>query len=398
MSRLRFTKIAQPAAPGANMSELYIDQADLRLKQIDNSGVVTVLGAGFEKNILTNGGFEFCQRAAVALTNITSPSTTNRIYSADRWGFTVGNATTPQFQQVDTNAAYEAGITARYYGRYKQLTNAAKVALTQVVEGRGSAPLRGRIVRWQAKLKWSVGTNRDMRLGLIYNTTTVDAPTAAWMNAFNANGTDPTLGALLSYVTPATCEGTGATIVGNAVTCPLTNTWTRFSATFVVPTAANNVMPAIWSNNTFAANDDLLITECGLYDGPDVQDWIPIPIGNERSRCERFYAKTFALGTVPAGSVLPGAILWGVGVAGAAAGAWGSWRFPVRMVKAPAITVWNPAAANNQVRQLSATAGDCTSSSGTSITDSSCQITCTPGATAVIGSVLGANLVAEAEL
>lgn len=398
MSRINLTKVAQPATPASNQSEIFVDTNDRRLKTIDDLGVVCSLVSQFDKNIIMNGGFDFCQRAAVALTNITSPSATNRVYSADRWGFTVDNIATPQFQQVDTSGAYETNLTARYYGRYKQLTNAAKVALTQVVESASSNPLRGRIVRFQVKMRWSVGANRDMRLGMINNTGTADAPTAAWISAFNANGADPTLGASLALITPTLVEGTGATIVGAAVTCPITNVWARFSATFTVPTTCKNLMPVIFSNNTFAANDDLLISECGLYDGQEIMDWVPMPIANEVSRVQRFYSKTFAIGTVPSASVLSGNVKWGTGVAGAVAGAWGGWRFPVRMVKTPTVTLFNPAAAGAQVRQFSATAGDCTVSSATSITDTSCEFTCTPGATAVIGSVLGVQATADGEL
>jgi hypothetical protein len=396
MSRIRLTKVAQPATPSANKSELFVDTNDRRLKQIDDLGVVSVFAAGYEKNMLINGGFDFCQRAAVALNNITSPSATNRVFSADRWGFTVGNTTTPQFEQVDTIAGIESGITARYYGRYKQLTNAAKIALTQTVLARDTATVRGRVVRFQIKARLNVGANRTMRLGLITNTGTADAPTAGWISAFNGAAADPTLGASLAYITPSIVEN--GTIVGSNMNFTLTNTWTRFSAIFTVPTTCKNLMPVVFSDTTFAANDDLCITECSLTDGADQQDWIPLPTSTELVRCQMFYCKTFALGTVPAASTLPGAILWGVGVAGAVAAAWGQWKFPVRMNKAPTITLWNPSAAGAQVRQLSATAGDCTSSSATSITDSGCQFTATPGATAVIGSVLGVNASCEAEL
>jgi hypothetical protein len=377
---------------------VYEDTVDRRLKTKDDLGVVSVLAVGYEKNLIINGGFNFIQRCAAALTNITGPSTTNRVFSADRWGFTVGNTTTPQFQQVDTNGALETGITARYYARYKQLTNAAKIAIVQTVLGRDTFPTIGRVVRLQAKIRFSVGSNRNMRLGLINNSGTIDAPTAAWISAFNADGTDPTFGASLALITPATAYGTGATIAGNAVTCPITNAWQLFGATFVIPAGIKNLMPVIFSNSVGAASDDFLFTEIGLFDGPDLQDWIPTPTSLELIRCQHFYQKTFALGTVPAASVLPGNVKWGAGVAGAVSGAWGGWHFRCRMNKTPTITLFNPAAAGAQVRQFSATAGDCTASSATSITDEGCEFTCTPGATAVIGSVLGVNAVAEAEL
>lgn len=399
MSRLKFTKVAAPATPSANKSELFVDTNDRRTKQIDDTGVITTFGSVFDKNLVCNGGFDIIQRCAAALTNITGPSTTNRVYSADRWGFTVGNATTPQFQQVDTIAAFETGITARYYGLYKQLTNAAKIALTQVIEGTASAAVRGRVVRVQCKMRILTGSARTVQLGLITNTGTVDAPTAAWISAFGANGVSPTLGASLAFLAPnASPTGDNCTIQADSAQCSLTTSWQRFSVCFTVPTTAKNIMPVVWSTNTFAANDDLLITEAGVYDGPEINDWVPLGPSLELTRCQRYYSKTFAIGTVPAASVLSGAIFWNVGVAGAAAGAWGGWKFPVRMVKAPTITLFNPGAAGAQVRQFSATVGDCTTSSGTSISDTGCQFTTTPGATIVLGGVVGVNAVADAEL
>lgn len=396
MSRLRLNKVAKPSAPAADKAEVYLSTVDERLKMIDDSGAEINLISQADKNILINGGFDFCQRAAVALTNITSPSATNRVYSADRWGFTVGNVATPQFQQVDTVGAIEAGITARYYARYKQLTNAAKIALVQVIEAASTQPLRGRVVRFQIKARYSVGSNRTMRLGMVCNTGTVDAPTAGWISAFNANTTDPTLGASLAYIAPTLVEN--GTIVGNAMSFILTSAWQRFSATFTVPSDCDNIMPVIFSDSTFAANDDFLITECACFEGQEILDWNPASAADEILRVQRFYCKTFPIGVVPVTNSNNGVIKWGVGVAGANAGTWGGWRFPVRMVKAPTVTLFNPAAANAQVRQFSATAGDCSVSSAANITDVSCEFTATPGATAVIGSVVGVNATADAEL
>ena len=120
MSFLKFNKVSEPSSPAANKGRDFFDTLDLRRKFKDYNGVVHVFSPRDLPNLLINGDFTFIQRAAAALTNITGPSITNRIYSADRWGFTSGNVTTPQFQQVDTSGAPETGITARYYARFKQ--------------------------------------------------------------------------------------------------------------------------------------------------------------------------------------------------------------------------------------------------------------------------------------
>jgi len=118
MSDINLTKVAEPTTPGANTSTLYVDTVDRRLKQKDDLGVVSTMAGGFDRNALCNGGFDINQRIAAALTNIPGASATARVFTADRWGFTVGNTTTPQYQQVDAIAAPETGLQARFYARY----------------------------------------------------------------------------------------------------------------------------------------------------------------------------------------------------------------------------------------------------------------------------------------
>src|SRR6266700_2614000 len=101
MSVLILNDQATPSTPSSTKGKIYQDSADSLPKYMDDAGAVNSIATSLP-NYLINGGFDFSQRAAIALTNITSPSTTNRVYSADRWGHTVANVTTPQFQQVDT--------------------------------------------------------------------------------------------------------------------------------------------------------------------------------------------------------------------------------------------------------------------------------------------------------
>jgi hypothetical protein len=291
---IKYVKEAVPSAPAATKLTAFYDTADLRHKVIDEFGnIVQLYNMGWtDKNIICNGEFSLIQRlGTAALANVVGPSATARIYSADRWGLTVGNTTTPQFEQVDTIAAPETGLKARYYGRYKQLSNAAKHIYSNVIPGTYTSAVRGKVVRFQVRMRYSVGSNRDMRLGLIQNnaSATVDTIAASFIPAFNANGSDPTLGTNLAYLTPTIAEGgAGTTISGNAVTCPITNAWQRFSATFLVPTDCRNIIPAIWSNNTLAVNDDVLLTEMGLYDGYEIRDWVPMHQAVELERAGRF--------------------------------------------------------------------------------------------------------------
>jgi hypothetical protein len=60
MSRLRFTKTSTPSTPAANKSELFIDTADRKAKQIDDNGVINTLNNDglHDRNLLTNGGIQ----------------------------------------------------------------------------------------------------------------------------------------------------------------------------------------------------------------------------------------------------------------------------------------------------------------------------------------------------
>lgn len=400
MSRVRLTRVATPSTPATDKVELYIDTADRRLKSIDDLGVVsTMTPSGLERNFLSNGGFDINQRLAAALTNVPGPSATARVYTADRWGLTVGNVATPQFQQVDTIAAPEAGITARYYARHKQLTNTAKHIYSQVVPATDMAPLRGRVVRLQVKARYSVGSNRTMRLGLLQlnSVGVADTMPATFISAFNGAGVDPTLGTNLAYIAPTLVDG--GSLSGSAMNFTLLSTWARYSATFVVPTNCVNLVAAVWSNDVLAANDDVLLTECGLYDGPEILDWICFPRNVELLRCQRFFCKTFAQGTAPAQSVglNTGEHKTKKVVAGATAGRFEEWQFPVTMFKAPAVTLYNPAAANTQARDETNTV-DASATATAGITDRQVGVTFTGNAATVAEGLIGLHMSADAEI
>jgi hypothetical protein len=382
---------------------LYADSADNRLKVLDATGVTTDLKLGGDRNFVTNGGFSVNQRIAAALTNVAGASATGRVFTADHWGLTVGNTTTPQYQQVDAIAATEAGLRARYYARYKQLTNAAKQFYSNVVVGTETAPLRGRLVRVQAKLRYSVGSNRVVRLGLIQLAAsgTVDTIPATFISAFNGASADPTLGTNLAYIAPTLVEPSGS-IVGNAINCPITTGWQRFSGVFLVPAGALNLIVGIWGDTVGAASDDVLVAEVGLYDGQAIEDWTPvIPLANELARCQRFFCKTFAQGTVPAqnAGINTGEAKGVAGKAGAVANSGIiAWRFPCTMHKTPTtVTLYNPGAANALMRNLTGVA-DMGATAATAQLDSSVMAIATGVAATAVGDQVGIHFSVDAEV
>lgn len=403
MGYLQQQKEVTPAAPAANYTQVFPDSAEgNRLKQIDETGLVnTLTNNGLRAtNMLINGGFNINQRLAAALSNIPSPSLTARVMTGDRWGFTIGNVTTPQFQQVDARTATEAGLLAEYYARYKQLTNAAKMLVTQVVSADNTSRLRGKTVRLSAKMRYSVGSNRNIRMSVHYLTSAgaIDTMPASYVPAFNGASTDPTWGTNITALAPVLVDN--CTISGLGATCGITAAWQRFSATFAVPSNCLNVIVAIWNDTIGAASDDLLLTEVGLYLGQEIIDWTPLTLELELIRCQRYYQKTFPQGVAPAQNAgLAGAAKGLVTLIAAAALASNIFlRFKQTMFKTPTITLFNPSVANAAMRRYTATATDQTATATANVTTDDLEVTATGDAAGIVGDKVAIHIAVDAEI
>lgn len=401
MSNLKLNKVAAPTAPAAGKVSFYSDTNDIgRAKMIDDNSVVHSLSTSGtrDNNIILNGDFGIYQRGTHVAT-----LQSNRVYFADRWGISI-QVSSCTFSQVDTSGSPETNYGPQYYGKFIQTTAIGKFLISQVIPHANMAHLRGRTVRCQFKARQSAGTNAVLRMGLMQLTAagTVDTVTnASFLATFpTGTGTDPTFPANHTLISPTLVEAS-STIVNSAITTPsLTSSWTRYSATVTIPSNAKNLVLLIWTNAQIQVNDAICIGEVGIYDGMEIRDWMVRPETLDLLQCQRYYCKTFALATTPAFQILFGSLKWNVGVAGAVSGVWGIWKFPVRMrIAPPTIAFYSPVtAASAQAYQFSATAGVCTATSATSVSDEGLQITTTPAATAVIGSVVGVQITADAEL
>lgn len=359
---LKLNQSVAPSAPAVNKAEVYLSSVDGLLHVIYPDGRDAALDddAANGVNYLINGGFEYAQRQAQG-TLTTYSATAGRAFAADRWGITNENASV-QYQRVDSSAATEIGLNARYYGKFKKITSAGKMVVSQVIEGSNSAPLRGRTVRFQAKMRYTVAAAMTVRMALLYNTAagTVDSIPATFVSAFGAVGTDPTWGANITALAP-TLPINGS-VSGLGMTCVLTGAWVNYSACFTIPATAKNVLAVIWTNGQPAANDELNITECMLSGDVRVRNWNPIDPGAELLQCQRYYYKTFNTDTAPAQGVglALGEVCWCAIAAGAVAQRSPAFKLPTRMrTTGPTLTTYNPATASAQIRDETA-AADCT--------------------------------------
>ena len=404
MSRLILTKGAAPATPAANKNAVYVDTADGLLKLIDANGVITTLSnVGMrDMNLITNGGMTVQQRVATAVTNIAGVSLTSRAgVVADRWAVTVGNVTTPQWTQVDTIGAPEAGLLSRFYGRITQLTTAAKFIFSQYIVATEMADVRGTKVRLSVKIKQFVGSNAVYRLGLLQQTaaSTVDVcPT--FISAIGANGVEPTWGTNLTAITPdASPTGENGTISGAALSITSTAGWVRSSCVFTVPTDCKALIPVLYRDTTGGISDSLGVSEFQLTQGTEITDYAKLPLMVILNRCERFFAKTFAYATVPVtnAGINTGEAKCVAGKAGAVANAGIlEWRFPRPMFKTPTVTLFNPGAANALMRNLTG-AADMGATAITAQLDKSVLVIATGVAATAVGDGCGIHITADSE-
>lgn len=129
---------------------------------------------------------------------------------------------------------------------------------------------------------------------------------------------------------------------------------------------------------------------------------LPIPpadIQKDLARCQRYYEKSFAIGTAVAQNV--GASLsefhWGAQTAGATGQISPLASFKTLKRATPTLTFYNPAAANAQVRDVSAGA-DCSATTTGLLNASGFAVSCTGNAGTSIAGQLRANWSANARL
>lgn len=354
------------------------------------SALIAAYSTAEATNLLINGGFSFAQRQTPGTLTTYGASA---LYAADRWQNYAQNASV-QYQRVDTIAAYETGLNARYYGKYKKITNTGKVIVGQIVESINSSAARGQSVTLSIKMRYTVAASMVVRLGLLSNTGTVDV-TSLSNGAFGANGTDPTWSAATALVPTAT---SGGVINGSGVDCTLTGDWVKYTATFSVPTTSKNLIAVVWSNSQLSANDELNLSEAGLYSGANPTAWNPRSYEHELLLCERYYQKTFELDTAPVTNI------GGLNLGELTGQQWIAnthyfyflWQLKCRMRVAPTVVTYNPKNTNAEARNYYANA-DGNTTGGAATTDRVNIATNTPVATGA-GDLIVVHATANSEL
>jgi hypothetical protein len=292
------------------------------------------------QNFLINGGFDFAQRQAPG----TQTTIATDKYSADRWRTSSQSASLQYLRQVNGSTSYSNGY-------FQQITNAGKFMIYQIVEGICSYSLRSDTVTFSIRLAGSV--SKTIRMGIIElnSSGTVDTIPATFVTSWNANSSDPTLGANLAYI-------------GTPVSQSVTTLLSQFSISVTLPSTSKNFIVAVWTDSQFSANDILYTAEAGLYLGNiPTPTWNPRPISEEFAMCQRYYQKSYDKDTAIATTTPNGLILYTVITPVANGGTYGTVRYPVSLRTASTPVIYGYQGGVNKVT-LTSSATDQGANSG----------------------------------
>jgi len=148
-------------------------------------------------------------------------------------------------------------------------------------------------------------------------------------------------------------------------------------------------------NVTFALN----IWDVQLELGVNPSEFARQSFQDQVQACLPYYEKSFTYATAPAQNVGTNTGEWRYVAAIAAAGTERAptTTFKAQKLKTPTITIYNPAAANAQVRDIQA-AADCSATTSGNINNNGFVLFCTGNASTAVGNSLGFHWTAEAEL
>jgi hypothetical protein len=398
---------ADPGTPGSNMEVIWAKNSGAdgnggnlanRLFAKDQNGNLYQLIASDRPNLIRNSGFWFAQRQGAA-TATTYSTTSGRNITADGWGLTNENASAT-YQRIDTSGAVETGLQGRYYGQFLKITSDGKLCVAQVVEGVDAQMVKNRVVRLQAWMKGAGGATPTIKFGVLelQNAGTLDAPPVTFISAFNGGGTNPTFGTNLVFL-PSASTGDNVSITSNVAAATLTSAWQRFGLAVTVSSNCKNLIPVFFSDQQITATQGFAISQVSLTDGYEVQDWTPLSLEHEFARVRRFFQRSFHVDTLaPAQNVGTGTgELYGMAGKAGAAAEFITIRHSPPLRGNPTFSLFNPSAANAQMRDVTG-AVDTTATATAASTAVSANITATGNAATAVGNQLAIHYTADAEI
>jgi hypothetical protein len=386
---------ATPSTPGAGYMGDYSKTADKRRYTIDENGAETCLMDPRPVNKLYNPSGDVFKRIATnGSTNIG-----NNTYAQDRWLLLTNGAS------GDIQVSQIAGPTTPFqskFGIQLKQTNAAAKNLGQIqwLNSYDSIPLRGRRVCFQINNV----NGANIRIAVLSWTGTADTlgaardPINAWANAADANPATTffksTTMTVDGYTAASSATGVMSCVTGQAGNSGSAIVYANINAN------ANNVAVVVWSSTTVVQNATFQYCQAMLTDGAVYRDYVARKLSEEEQLCDAFCQTSFSRGTAPAQSAgaNTGELQYSATkTVGGTNQTSPKFTFGTRMWKTPAMTFYNPSAANAQVRDETA-GGDCSATATVSLTETGFSISCTGNGGGAIADVLGVHWLADAEL
>lgn len=169
--------------------------------------------------------------------------------------------------------------------------SAKRIGLLQIVEARDCLAYRGSQLVFAPKVRCSVGAT--VRVALVAWTGTADSPTRDVVN--NWASTNYTAGNFFVASTLPIAVGAVAVNAGNWTDVPVSSV---SPGGVVAPSSMNNLYMVIWTEGTLVQNATLDVTQVRCGPGTKAPIWTPPDAAVELLRCQRFYQKSYADGTV----------------------------------------------------------------------------------------------------
>jgi hypothetical protein len=290
-----------------------------------------------------------------------------------------------------------AGLHSRFYSDWVKNT-AGKAIISTALPTQRAFPLRSQTVSWYCLAWLAAGTDwTNIRIGIMSYAGTADSTVVTFLSGFGAGTNDASLAAQYSYCVPTFAYS--GSFDSQGISATIGALPTLIGGTFTVPSTCHNLVPAVWSRDSLVGNSALFLAEPVL--SPDqFPVWQPQDEELEYATCARYYQKTFAIDTAPAqnAGVNTGELRWTVPNAGATAIRSPFFTWPMRMRATPTtLTIYNPAAANAQVRDVTA-AADCTASATAGSIDTGFYLTATGAAGTALGDHVAVHGSADAEI
>ncbi|KKN77948.1 hypothetical protein LCGC14_0355130 [marine sediment metagenome] len=288
------------------------------------------------KSGIINADFRINQRGGT-YTSATTPANSDDTFLFDRWILLSDGNDRADISQ-ETSVVPTGTYSAIKFDVETVSATSQKMGILQVLEAKDAAKFIGGTASLSFKARTTSGQAENLRAHVLSWDSTADSVTSDVVNAWSAEGTNPT------FVANWTAENTAANLA-------LTNTYQTFKIEGIsIDTAsAANVAVFIHVDDTdLVASDVFYITDVQLELGSVATTIEKETYGAELAKCQRFYEHSYDIGTAVGTSTENGAVRFSDPVAAGSL----SIHFKVTKRAAPTMTGYSTTGASGKYRDL----------------------------------------------